>query len=125
MTNNIYCIKKGEKFPIYITLRNKEEDTPINLTGAEIKFQIKDELKDDFFIIDKTITETSDIDTIGRISEPDNGRLFTRFTDEDYDKLVCERIYYLTITWNMPDEDFSKVVSSNCGENLLFKVCYP
>ena len=125
MVNNIYCIKKGEKFPISITLHNRDEDIPIDLTNAVIKFQIKDELKDEFYVVNKTITEETDVDTIGRIVDPINGKVIVRLTNEDYENLVCERIYYLTITWEIPDEDFSKVVSSNCGENLLFKVCYP
>ena len=125
MANNIYCIKKGEKFPISITLHNRDEDIPINLTNAVIKFQIKDELKDEFYVVNKTITEETDVDTIGRIVDPINGKVIVRLTNEDYENLVCERIYYLTITWEIPDEDFSKVVSSNCDENLLFKVCYP
>lgn len=125
MANNIYCIKKGEKFPISITLHNRDEDIPIDLTNAVIKFQIKDELKDEFYVVNKTITEETDVDTIGRIVDPINGKVIVRLTDGDYENLVCERIYYLTITWEIPDEDFSKVVSSNCDENLLFKVCYP
>lgn len=125
MANNIYCIKKGEKFPISITLHNRDEDIPIDLTNAVIKFQIKDELKDEFYVVNKTITEETDVDTIGRIVDPINGKVIVRLTNEDYENLVCERIYYLTITWEIPDEDFSKVVSSNCDENLLFKVCYP
>ena len=70
---NIYTIKKGEKFPIHITIKNKDLDEPIDLTGSIIKFQLKDELKDEFCVIDKTITEGTDIYSIGRIIDPKNG----------------------------------------------------
>ena len=125
MSNNLYSIKQGEKYDISICIRDRDNDTPIDLTNAVIHFQLKDELKDEFFVVDKTITLNSDPFTDGRIVDPTEGRFTTRFTDEDYEKLVPERIYFLIITWSIPDKDFSKVVSSNCGENFLFKVCYP
>ena len=125
MSNNLYSIKQGEKYDISICIRDRDNDTPIDLTNAVIYFQLKDELKDEFFVIDKTITLDSDPFTDGRIIKPTEGIFTTRFTDEDYEKLVPERIYFLIITWSIPDKDFSKVVSSNCGENFLFKVCYP
>lgn len=122
---NIYTIKKGEKYPIQITIRNRDMDEPIDLTGSTIKFQLKDELKDDFFIIDKVITEETDSYTNGRIIEPQNGKLIVRFTDEDYDKLVIGRVYYITIWWEISSEDFSKVISSNGCETFKFTVCHP
>lgn len=128
MMNNIYTIKKGEKYPIEITLTSKNElgeKTPIDLTDAIVKFSIKDELKDEFYTIDKTITTESDIYTEGRIVDPKNGKFVIHFTDEDYDNLVEERIYYIVIKWEIPDQDFSKVVSSNGDSCLMFKVCYP
>ncbi len=125
MTNNIYSIKKGEKYNIFIKVKNRDEDKPIDLTNSVIHFQLKDELKDEFYIIDKTITTETDAYTVGRILNPELGEFTVRFTDEDYDKLVCERIYYLIITWSIPDLDFSKVISSNCSEYFKFKVCYP
>lgn len=125
MGNYTYKIKKGYKGPINITVRNRDEDKPIDLTGSKILIQIKDELQDDFFIIDKTITEDTDVYVDGRIVSPEDGQIIIRFNDEDYDKLIVERIYYLTIWWIKEDEDFAKVISSNCGEQLQFQVCYP
>lgn len=125
MNNNIYTIKKGEKYPIQIKVKNKDLDTPIDLTNAVIKFQLKDELKDEFYIIEKNITTDSDIDMMGRIIDPQNGQLVVKFTDEDFDKLIVERIYYITIWWEIPDEDFAKVISSNNKDYLKFMVCVP
>lgn len=122
---NIYTLKKGEKFPINITIRNSELDEPIDLTNAKINFQLKDELKDDFFIINKEITTESDLETVGQIINPANGEFVVRFTDEDFEKLVVERVYYLTIWYIITDENFSKVISSNGSDNLKFMVCYP
>ena len=125
MGNYTYKIKKGYKGPINITVRNRDEDKPIDLTGSKILIQIKDELQDDFYIIDKTITEKTDVYVDGRIISPEEGQIVIRFNDEDYEKLIVERIYFLTIWWIKEDEDFAKVISSNCGECLQFQVCYP
>lgn len=121
----MYTIKKGEKYPIKIKLRNLDEDKPINLTNSIIKFQLKDEPRDDFFIIEKNITETSDIYEIGRIISPEDGEVILHFTNEDYDKLVCERMYYITIWHIIEDENYAKVVSSNGNEHLTLMVCIP
>ena len=125
MANFTYKLKKGYKGPINITVRNRDEDKPIDLTGSKILVQIKDELQDDFFIINKTITEDTDVYVDGRIVSPQNGQIIIRFNDEDYDKFIVERMYFLTIWWVKEDEDFAKVISSNCGEQLQFQVCYP
>ena len=125
MGNYTYKLKKGYKGPINITARNRDEDKPIDLTGSKILIQIKDELQDDFFIINKTITEDTDVYEDGRIVVPKEGQIVTRFNDDDYDKLVVERIYFLTIWWIKEDEDFAKVISSNNNEVLQFQVCYP
>lgn len=125
MRDNIYTIKKGEKFPIHIKVKNRDEDAPIDLTNAVIKFQLKDELKDEFYIIEKVITVDTDEYSIGRIIEPKNGEFIVRFDDEDYDKLVTNRIYYMTIWWEIPDENFAKVISSNCNDVFKFMVCHP
>ena len=125
MANFTYKLKKGYKGPINITVRNRDEDKPIDLTGSKILVQIKDALQDDFFIINKTITEDTDVYVDGRIVSPQNGQIIIRFNDEDYDKFIVERMYFLTIWWVKEDEDFAKVISSNCGEQLQFQVCYP
>lgn len=125
MGNYTYKIKKGYKGPINITVRNRDEDKPINLTGSKILIQIKDELQDDFYIINKIVTEDTDVYVDGRIISPEEGQIIIRFNDEDYEKLIVERIYFLTIWWVKEDEDFAKVISSNCGEQLQFQVCYP
>ena len=125
MGNYTYKIKKGYKGPINITVRNRDEDKPIDLTGSKILIQIKDELQDDFYIINKTITEDTDVYVDGRIVSPEEGQIIIRFNDEDYEKFVVERVYFLTIWWVKENEDFAKVISSNCGEQLQFQVCYP
>lgn len=122
---NIYTIKKGEKYPICINIKNRDLDEPINLTGSIIKFQLKDELKDEFCVIEKNITEETDSYSIGRIIDAKNGKVIVRFTDEDFDKLIFERVYYITIWWQIPEEDFSKVISSNGCETFRFMMCHP
>lgn len=122
---NIYTIKKGEKYPIKISIKNKDLDAPIDLTKAVIKFQLKDELKDEFCIVEKVLTTDSDVITTGQIVDPEKGEVIVRFTDEDFEKLVVERVYYATIWWEIPDEDFAKVISSNNKDYLKFMVCIP
>lgn len=125
MTDNIYTIKKGEKYPILVKVKNSDEDKPIDLTNAQMKVQIKDELKDGFFVIEKIITTESDYYKEGKITSPQDGEFVFRFTDEDFDKLVEERVYYITIWWEIKDENFAKVISSNCKDVLKLIVCIP
>ena len=72
----------------------------------------------------ETIDENTDIITDGgKITDATNGKVIIRFDEDDFKLLVDERIYYLSIWWEVPSEDFVKVISSNCGEYLEFKVC--
>lgn len=119
-----YSIRRSERYPIELTLINSDEAKPIDLTGASIRYALKDEIKDDFYIIDRTIDENTDIITDGgKITDATNGKVVIRFSEDDFNLLVDERIYYLVIWWIVPDENFVKVISSNCGEYLEFKVC--
>lgn len=119
-----YCIRRSERYPIELTLINADESEPIDLTGAKIRYFLKDEVKDEEYIIDKTIDENTDIiEDGGKITDATNGKVVIRFDEDDFNLLVDERIYYLSILWMVPDEDFIKVISSNCGEYLEFKVC--
>lgn len=126
MTNSsskIYKIKKGEKFPIEVSLTSS--GNPIDLTNANIRVYIKDELDDSEGLINKLITLDSDEIEVGRIIDPENGKFTIRLNDEDYFLLKTERTYYLTIWWDIPEEGFSKVVSSNGSDYLVFMVCIP
>lgn len=124
MNDNTFTVKQGEKQPHYIRLYNADEGKPIDLTNATIKLTIRDELEDQFSTIEKIITSETDVYSVGRILDPSKGEVIFRFTDDDYSKLVVERVYYMTIYWIVDDEYFSKVVSSNGCEMLKFKVCY-
>lgn len=119
-----YSIRRSERYPIELVLINADEGEPIDLTGAKIRYALKDEVKDDYYIIDRTVDENTDIITDGgKITDATNGKVIIRFSEDDFKLLVDERIYYLSIWWEVPSEDFIKVVSSNCGEYLEFKVC--
>ena len=125
MNNKVYTIKKGEKFPILIKLKNFDEDAPIDLSNSTIRIIFKDELTDCLNTLEKTITETSDIDKDGKIISPTEGQVVFRLNDNDYKKFIVERVYYMTIIWDKPNENFSKVISSNGQEYLKFIVCHP
>ena len=125
MTDNIYTIKKGEKYPILVKVKNSDEDKPIDLKNAQIRVQIKDELKDSFYVIEKIITTETDVYSTGRITNPQDGEFVFRFTDEDFEKLTEEIIYYITIWWEIKEENFAKVISSNCKDVLKLMVCIP
>ena len=119
-----YSIRRSERYPIELALINYDEGEPIDLTGAKIRYALKDEVKDDYYIIDRTVDENTDIITDGgKITDAINGKVIIRFSEDDFKLLVDERIYYLSIWWEVPSEDFIKVIASNCGEYLEFKVC--
>lgn len=125
MNNKVYTIKKGEKFPILIKLKNFDEDAPIDLSNSTIRIIFKDELTDCFNTLEKTITETSDIEKDGKIISPTEGQVVFKLNDNDYKQFIVERVYYMTIIWDKPNENFSKVISSNGQEYLKFIVCHP
>lgn len=125
MADNIYTIKKGEKYPIFVKVKNSDEDKPIDLGNAQIRVQVKDELKDPFFVLEKIITTETDFYTEGKIINPQDGEFVFRFTDEDFNKLTEERVYYITIWWEIKEENFAKVISSNCKDVLKLIVCIP
>lgn len=115
-------IKIGEQKAINFTLRVKNSKLPINLTNSKILFQLRDNLaKTEDFLLEKTITETSNPICDGQICDAENGQFVIFFKSEDTINLGLDKEYYYTI-WRIFED--TKVVISSSGERVqIFNIC--
>lgn len=108
--------KQGEEFNLGFTI--KCNDSPMDLSTYTVKVQVKNIPSEfDKPIIDKEITTTSDINEVGIIDDPLNGRFILHLTPEDTKYPIGE--YYLVISIN--SDYYSNIISSgNCGTAQFF-----
>ena len=91
-------IKIGEQKPINYTLKVKSTGLPINLVNSTIIFQLKEsENQISDFLLEKTITETSDASDVGQIFDAQNGKFFVFLKSIDTLDLDIDRTYYYTL----------------------------
>ena len=115
-------IKIGEQKPINYTLKVKSTNLPINLVNSQIIFQLKeDENQISDFLLEKHITETSDMYDTGRIFDAQNGRFSVFFKSEDTLPLDINREYYYTL-WRV-FENKKEVISSSGLKVEQFIIC--
>lgn len=111
-------VKQGEVISKSFTI--KQDGVPLDLTDYQIKFQVKKApYEKQEPVVDKTITSTSDINTVGQITQPSDGKWQVRLLKEDTSLPVSE--YYLIIYLvNGATED---IVSSNYCNDAKYIVC--
>jgi len=115
-------IKIGEQKAINYSLKMKSTSLPVNLTNSKIIFQVKEnENQIDNFLIEKTITETSEESEMGKIYDPENGKFSVFFKAEDTLSLEINRDYFYTI-WRI-FENTKEVISSQGLKVEEFLVC--
>lgn len=93
-------IKKGESlgFAFGLTI----EDSPIDLTGGTITFQVRQNLADNgVYVINKTITTSSDVETIGRITDAEKGQFVIMVTSTETAGLSTLKPYFAAIYYNV------------------------
>ena len=89
-------IKKGESLGFVFNL--KQNNIPVNLSGGSVLFQVRENLSDDGeFVINKTITEYSSLDTTGRITNPEDGQFIIKVNASDIENLSTLKPYYCAI----------------------------
>lgn len=116
-------IKYGETCPLKFACKDKQGN-PIDLTNCKILFELYDEVTDEEPIISKAFADISDeLNNIGSISNPTQGKFFVIFTDEDYTKLYKGRVYYLTV-WLIKN-NCKKIISSSNNDLCPFTIFYP
>lgn len=114
----IVPIKQGEELNVAFTV--KGNDMPLDLSGYTIKFIVKRVPLENFpSIIDKTITETSDPDTVGYIMQADQGLIVVHLTKEDTSFPTGD--YSLIIA--MEADNYYDIISSmSCG-SAVYRIC--
>ena len=112
------CVKQGEELDIPFTL--KENNNPMDLTEYNIRFQVKKvPLADSKPIIDKTITSSSDENTVGIINNPTGGEFKIHLLEEDTSYPTGE--YSLIIS--LEGENYIDIISSDCCNKAIYKIC--
>ena len=115
-------IKIGEQKPINYTIKIKSTGLPVNLVNSQIIFQLKeDENQTTGFLVEKTITETSNPSHTGQIFDAANGKFTIFFNSEDTINLDINRDYYYTI-WRV-FQNTKEVISASGMKVEEFYVC--
>ena len=109
MKELILPIKQGEELNIGLTIN--AGDVPLDLSTYGIAVQVKEvPLEECEPLIDKHITQVSDINTIGRITYPDQGQFVIHLTKEDTSLPTGD--YSLIIA--LEAENYYDIISSKC-----------
>ena len=115
-------IKIGEQKPVNYTLKVKSTNLPINLVNSTIIFQLKkEENQISDFLIEKTITENTDLYESGRIYDAQNGKFSVFFKAEDTLPLDINKEYFYTL-WRVY-ENTKEVISASGTKVEQFVVC--
>lgn len=118
----ILRIKKGETLGFAFTLTHNQ--IPIDLTDAEILVQVRDSAVDDgTFVIDKNVTENSDVATEGRINNPTEGQFFIMITSSETENLSTLKPYFIAIY--LLKDNVSRCISANSNELAQLIVLNP
>ena len=112
------AVKQGEELNLGFTI--KEEGNAMDLSSYTIHFQVKKvPLVNAPALIDKYITTTSDINTVGMINYPLQGQFVVHVTEEDTSFPPGE--YALIIA--LEADNFVDIISSKCCNKAIYKIC--
>lgn len=117
---NIICMKQGTERSLSFSI--KAGGQPLDITDYKVLFEVKRyPLENIDPLISKEITTTSDEGTIGQITNPTGGQLVVRITKEDTSYPVGK--YYLIIHLIGGQTNDDNIISSNCCQTAIFKIC--
>ena len=115
-------IKKGESIGFAFTL--KQNGQPLDLTGNQMILQVRENMIDDgVYLINKTISESSDATTVGIINEPTEGKFYFKVNDTDIDNMSTTKPYYAAIYH--VSGDICNCISAPSFQTALFLVLNP
>lgn len=119
-SRNVITIKQGEAKSISFTVMTG--DVPLDLTDWTIRFEVKKQPYETVepFIL-KNITLTSDQTIDGIITNPNGGQFKVRLNQEDTSYPVGK--YYLIITLLGGTDNEEDIVSSQCCQTAIFRIC--
>jgi len=118
MTQLILKVKQGEELSKDFTL--KADGVAMNLTGATIVVEAKKApYASQIPIFTKTITETSNEETIGKITYPLQGKFVLRLLTADTS--FAPNDYYLVIRLDLNNQ--KDIISSSDCSNAIYRIC--
>lgn len=89
-------IKKGESlgFPFALTINRQAR----NIKGCTIEFKVREEPEDNgIYVINKTVSTSSDINSDGLINDPVLGEFFIKINAADTENLSTSKPYFLSM----------------------------
>lgn len=111
-------VKQGEEINVGFTIKQNGE--PMGLSDYTVHFQVKRvPLANAPAIVDKLITTTSDINTVGIINYPNQGQFVVHLGVEDTSYPTGE--YSLIIS--LEQEGLIDIISSKCCNKAIYKIC--
>ena len=118
VTQLTLSIKQGEVFDIPFVIQ--ADGAVKDLTGAIILFEVKKvALASASAFISKTITEDSDIDSVGRITYPESGQFQVHLNSADTSYAPYD--YYLIITLILNGQE--DIISSVGNRKAVYRIC--
>ena len=117
---NVVCVKQGIERSLSFTI--KAGGKPLDLTEYTVLFEVKKyPLEKVEPIISKEITSTSDEATVGQITNPVGGQLVVRLLKEDTSFPVGKYFLVVHLVGGQTNDD--NIISSNCCQTAIFKIC--
>ena len=111
-------VKQGEEINVGFTI--KTDGNPMDLSNYAIRFQVKKvPLVTAPAIIDKLITTTSDMNTVGMINHPSQGQFVVHLGVNDTSFPTGE--YSLIIS--LEQEGLIDIISSKYCNKAIYKIC--
>lgn len=111
-------VKQGEARGFSFTIN--QDSTPFDLTGWTVDVQIKNAPYYQIpCMVEKIITETSDLNTVGQITQPTQGQFTLQINKED--TLYPPFDYYLTIFLTDGTQNIN--ISGDGNYNAIYRVC--
>lgn len=111
-------VKQGEEINVGFTI--KANGAILDLSTYTVHFQVKRApLEKSPAIIDKVLTTTSDINTVGSINAPQSGQFVVHLNVEDTSFPTGE--YSLVIS--LEQEGLIDIISSKCCNKAIYRIC--
>ena len=118
MSELILPVKQGEELNVGFTI--KQDGNVMDLSDYTVRVQVKKvPLVTAPSMIDKRITTTSDINTIGQINYPQQGQFVIHLLEEDTSFPPAD--YSLIIS--LEQEGYIDIISSKCCNKAIYKIC--
>ena len=115
-------IKKGESIGFAFTLR--QSGVPVDLSNSQMLMQVRENPEDDgVYLINKTISVNSDAESLGVITNPEQGQFYFKVNDSDIEDMSTTKPYFVAI-YHI-DGDICSCISAENFQMARFLVLNP